>query len=159
SHPIIRISASFDPSAVRSGHRTVYAGRREADVVMTSFCTLPRELSPRRLGSSHREAAHIRIRSGPSVAKSISRRRDEKLREPDHMDSSRVEVYVAPARNCHSRIGSLGARAGANRPEPEIGFTSLFSKDNLEGWKPERLQPNAAALGGGILRLAAGPGW
>src|SRR5262249_59297546 len=47
SHPIIRISASFDPSAVRSGHRTVYAGRREADVVMTSFCTFARELSSR----------------------------------------------------------------------------------------------------------------
>jgi hypothetical protein len=36
SHPIIRISASFDPSSVRSGHRTVYSARCEADFVMPS---------------------------------------------------------------------------------------------------------------------------
>jgi hypothetical protein len=36
SQPIILISASFDPSAVRVDNHTVYAGRREADVVMTS---------------------------------------------------------------------------------------------------------------------------
>jgi hypothetical protein len=39
SLPIIRISASFDPSAVRVGDRTVYTGRREADVGMTSWVT------------------------------------------------------------------------------------------------------------------------
>jgi len=37
SHPIIFISASFDPSSVRLGHRTVYSARREADFVMLSL--------------------------------------------------------------------------------------------------------------------------
>jgi hypothetical protein len=33
---MIRISASFGPSAVRVNTETVYSGRREADVVMAS---------------------------------------------------------------------------------------------------------------------------
>jgi hypothetical protein len=36
SHPIILISASFGPSAVRVITATVYSGRREAGLVMTS---------------------------------------------------------------------------------------------------------------------------
>jgi hypothetical protein len=37
SHPIICISASFGPSTVRVNAETVYSGRREAGVVMTSI--------------------------------------------------------------------------------------------------------------------------
>src|SRR5262249_3097233 len=37
SQPTIRILASFDLHRCEHGYRTVYAGRREANVVMTSF--------------------------------------------------------------------------------------------------------------------------
>jgi hypothetical protein len=37
ANPIIRISASFDPSTVRVNSETVYSGRHEAGVVITSI--------------------------------------------------------------------------------------------------------------------------
>src|SRR5207245_11172377 len=46
SHPIFLSSASFGPSAVRVITATVYSGRREADLVMTSLRSMEPKIDP-----------------------------------------------------------------------------------------------------------------
>jgi hypothetical protein len=88
SHPIIRISASFGPSAVRVNTETVYSDRREAGVVMTSTAQL---VSFGCLSETGFPTTHLRMRRSRIVGDKVIYRQ---LSAPKFISDFRMESIL-----------------------------------------------------------------